>query len=58
MVEDIDSYVRVVDQKHYLYCPRIVYFDRVMDVGEMKSSNSLREGERGPFLFGRAGESN
>ncbi len=48
MSEDTNSYVRVVDLKHYLYCPRIVYFDRVMGVGEMKSSqqqSSLRNHE-------------
>jgi len=42
-------YVRVVDLKHYLYCPRIVYFDRVLGVNMQKSSqhvSSLDDHER------------
>jgi CRISPR-associated exonuclease Cas4 len=49
MPEDAPPYVRVVDLKHYLYCPRIIYFDRVLGVGEMRSSqqlSSLRDHER------------
>jgi len=41
MSEDSKDYVRVVDLKHYLYCPRIIYFDRVLGVSEQKTSQQL-----------------
>jgi CRISPR-associated exonuclease Cas4 len=41
MSEDNPVYVRVVDLKHYLYCPRIAYFERVLGVTEQKSSQQV-----------------
>lgn len=49
MSDESPPYVRVVDLKHYLYCPRIVYFDRVLAVSMQRSSHhmsSLDEHER------------
>ncbi len=49
MSEDVPECVRVVDLKHYLYCPRIIYFDRVLGAAERVSSqqmSSLKEHAR------------
>lgn len=49
MAEEFEEPVRVVDIKHYLYCPRIVYFDRVAKAEERvfsQQSKSLEEHER------------
>ncbi len=49
MSEDSPIYIRVVDLKHYFYCPRIIYFERVLGAAEQKSSQqefSLNEHER------------
>jgi len=49
MSEELEELVRVVDLKHYLYCPRIVYFDRVARVEERiltQQIKSLEEHEK------------
>jgi len=52
MSEELDETVRVVDLKRYLYCPRIVYFDRVARVEEQLLSQQRRALEEHSRLEG------
>lgn len=44
--ENLDFYVTSTDVKNYIYCPRVVYFKRVMGLEPMLGAQQMRSLER------------